>query len=71
MILNNELVLYGFDYPPEDNPESSIIKLTPEGEHSFRMTGENGNGELLIFEMDDKGKVKRIKKGENYIYPVF
>ena len=70
MILNNELVLYGFDYPPEDNPESSIIKLTPEGEHSFRMTGENGNGELLIFEMDEKGKVKRIKKGENYIYPV-
>ena len=71
MILNDELVLYGFDYPPEDNPESSIIKLTPEGEHSFRMTGENGNGELLIFEMDEKGKVKRIKKGENYIYPVF
>ncbi len=71
MIMNNELVLYGFDYPPEDNPESSIIKLTPEGEHCFRMTGENGNGELLIFEMDEKGKVKRIKKGENYIYPVF
>ena len=70
MILNNELVFYGFDYPPENNPESSIIKLKPVGKHSFRMTGENGNGELLIFEMDKKGKVKRIKKGENYIYPV-
>ena len=70
MILNDELVLYGFDYPPEDNPENAIIKLTPEGKHTFRMTGENGDGELLIFEMDIKGNVKRIKKGENYIYPV-
>ena len=70
MILNNELVLYGFDYPPENNPEAAIIKLTPVREHTFRMDGENGNGELLIFEMDEKGKVKRTKKGENYIYPV-
>lgn len=70
MILNNELVLYGFDYPPEENPESSIVKLKPEGEHIFRMSGNNGNGELLIFEMDINGNVKRIKKGENYIYPV-
>jgi len=70
MILNNELVLYGFDYPPEDNPESAIINLTPEGKHTFRMTGKNGNGELLVFQMDKKGEVKRIKKGENYLYPV-
>jgi CubicO group peptidase (beta-lactamase class C family) len=70
MILNNELVLYGFDYPPEDNPESAIVKLTPEGKHTFRMTGENGNGELLIFQMDQNGNVKQIKKGENYLYPV-
>ncbi len=70
MILNEKLVLYGFDYPPEDNPENAIIKLTPEGEHTFRMTGENGNGELLIFQMDQNGNVKQIKKGENYLYPV-
>ncbi len=70
MILNKELVLYGFDYPPEDNPTASIIQLTPEGEHTFRMTGENGNGELFVFEMGSDGKVKQIKMGENYIYPV-
>jgi CubicO group peptidase (beta-lactamase class C family) len=70
MILNDELMLYGFDYPPEDNPESALIKLKPEGEHTFRMSGENGDGELLIFEMETKYRVKRIKKGENYIYPV-
>ena len=34
------------------------------------MTGENGNGELLIFEMDSNDRVKRVKVGENFIYPV-
>ena len=70
MMLNNRLVLYGYDYPPEDNPTAAIIELTPVKEHTFRMTGDNGNGELLTFEMDSEGKVARIKKGENYIYPV-
>ncbi len=70
MILNEKLVLYGFDYPPEENPEYSLIELTPVAEHTFRMTGENGNGELLVFEINKKGEVERIKKGENYIYPV-
>jgi len=70
MILNNELVLYGFSYPPEDNPKAGIIQLTPEDKHTFRMTGDSGNGELLIFELDERGKVKRVKKGENFIYPI-
>ncbi|UCE05063.1 MAG: beta-lactamase family protein [bacterium] len=69
MILNNELVLYGFSYPPDENPKAGIIELTPEGGHTFRMTGENGNGELLTFEMDSDGKVKRVKMGENFIFP--
>ena len=72
MILNGKLVLYGFSYPPEDDPEASLINLTPEGKNTFRMIGENenGNGELVVFEMDDSGKVKRIKQGENYLFPV-
>lgn len=70
MILNNELVLYGFSYPPDENPKDGITELTPEGEHTFRMTGENGNGELLIFEMDSNDRVKRVKVGENFIYPI-
>jgi hypothetical protein len=32
--------------------------LTPEGKHTFRMTGENGNGELVVFELDS-GRVLR------------
>lgn len=70
LILNDQLVLYGYDYPPEENPTANVIELTPEGEHTFRMTGENGDGELLIFEMGSDGKVGRIKKGENYLYPI-
>jgi CubicO group peptidase (beta-lactamase class C family) len=69
MILNNELVLYGFNYPPDENPKDGIIELTPEGKNTFRMTGENGNGELLVFEMDSNDRVKRVKNGENFIYP--
>ena len=71
MKLNNKLVLYGFNYPPDENPKAGITELTPEGEHTFRMTGDNGNGELLVFEMDSFDKVKRVKMGENFIYPGF
>ena len=70
MALNNKLVLYGFSYPPDENPNDDIIELTPEGKNTFRMTGENGNGELLIFETDSNDRVKRVKVGENFIYPV-
>jgi CubicO group peptidase (beta-lactamase class C family) len=69
MIVGGKLVMYGFNYPPETNPESELTELTPEGRHTFRMTGENGDGELVVFELGSDGKVKRIKVGENYIYP--
>lgn len=70
MILNDQLVLYGYDYPPEENPTENVIELTPERAHTFRMIGDNGDGELVIFEMGADGKVSRVKKGENYLYPV-
>ncbi|MDZ7332251.1 MAG: beta-lactamase family protein [candidate division KSB1 bacterium] len=70
MILNDRLVLYGFDYPPEDDPMAGIIELTPIAKHTFRMTGENGNGEKLIFELGTDGNVQRVKMGENFIYPI-
>jgi CubicO group peptidase (beta-lactamase class C family) len=69
MIVEGKLVMYGFNYPPESNPKGSLTELTPEGKHTFRMTGENGDGELVVFELGPDGKVKRIKTGENYIYP--
>jgi hypothetical protein len=33
------------------------------------MTGENGNGELVRFEVSPDGAVRRVKVGENYITP--
>jgi CubicO group peptidase (beta-lactamase class C family) len=69
MILNNKLVAYVHYSPPEDHPEDNIVDLTPESNHTFRMTGENGNGELVVFELDANNHVVRVKFGENYRYP--
>ena len=69
MIFNNQLVMNSYSFPPEDNPGSEIMVLTPEGENTFRMAGENGNGELLIFELDENDEVVKVKVGENYIFP--
>ncbi len=68
MILNDKLVMYD-SYPPQDDPLDAIVELTPEGNNTFRMTGKNGEGELVIFEMDFNGKVAKVKVGENYMYP--
>jgi CubicO group peptidase (beta-lactamase class C family) len=69
LIHNGQLTLYDHRYPPEEDPQGSIVNLTPEGSHTFRMTGENGNGELVRFEVSPDGAVRRVKVGENYITP--
>ncbi|NLP09893.1 serine hydrolase [bacterium] len=66
MMRNSRLVLYQHDYPPADDPEAGVIELTPEGENTFRMTGGNGNGELVRFIMNADQRVERLYKGENY-----
>ena len=69
MIMNDKLVMYGYSYPPEDDPSGSIAELTPEGNGVFRLGGDDGSGELVIFELGPDGKVVRIKAEENYLYP--
>lgn len=68
LIMNGRLMMYDHSYPPEENPRANFVELTPLGRHTFRMTGENGNGELVVFEMEDNAVV-RVKVGENYLYP--
>lgn len=68
-IINGKLVTYDYGYPPENNPRNNVVELKPEGTHTFRMTGENANGELVVFELDADKKVTRVKVGENYLYP--
>jgi CubicO group peptidase (beta-lactamase class C family) len=66
---DGRLVMYGHGYPPSANPRGALTDLTPEGEHVFRMTGENGDGELVVFEFRPDGRVARVKVGSNYIFP--
>jgi CubicO group peptidase (beta-lactamase class C family) len=67
--MNGKLVMYDYSYPPEDDPRRALVELTPEGPNIFRMAGDNGNGELVIFEMDAANKVTKVKVGENFLYP--
>ena len=68
-IMDKQLVMSTLSFPPEDNPGSEVVELTPVGKHTFRMTGNNGNGELVIFEYDESGNIYQVKTGSNYIYP--
>ncbi len=68
LILNEKLYMYNYSYPPTDNPDDNLVLLYPEGPDTFR--NKNGDGELIIFEMDENNNVVKIKTGENYIFPV-
>ena len=70
LILNRQLVRSTLSYPPEDDPDSEVIVLKPEGPHTFREMLPNGNGELLVFEYNTDGELYRVKVGSNYIYPL-
>lgn len=69
LFVNNKLMMYGYSYPPEDNPTGNVAELTPEGANTFRLSGDDGSGELVVFEMGPDGKVVRVKVEENYIFP--
>jgi CubicO group peptidase (beta-lactamase class C family) len=69
MLLDGKLYLYNHDYPPEENARGALVELVPESPRTFRMTGEDASGDLVVFEMDPDGKVQRVKVGENYIFP--
>lgn len=67
--LGGKLWLYDHGYPPRDDPMAGLTELAPLAPDTFRMTGENGNGELLAFERGADGRVARVKVGANYIFP--
>jgi hypothetical protein len=59
IIHNGRLVLYEYNYPPEDD---ALDNLT---EHTFRMA----DGENVVFELDKKGNVIRVRRRYDFIYP--
>ncbi len=69
LIRDQQLVMSTLSFPPEDDPGSEVVELTPEGKDTFRMTGENGNGELVIFQYNEMGQIYQVKVGSNFIYP--
>lgn len=64
--LDGDLVMYGYSYPPADGARDGVTVLEPVAEHTFRMP----DGGLVVFEFDDGGRVERIKRRSDYIYPV-
>jgi hypothetical protein len=67
LLLGDELVVYDHNYPPDDDPDSSLVRLTPTAEpHHFTMS----DGEPFVFELDDSGSVRRIRRRFEYLEPV-
>ena len=59
--------------PSQPDPLTGATRLHPVGEHTFRMSSADGyssRGELVVFELNDEGRVVRVKLGENYTFPV-
>jgi hypothetical protein len=65
LVLDGSLVLYEHSYPPEDDAEAGISRLTPDGEHTFKLP----DGETLRFELDAAGKVTRMYRRSDYYLP--
>ncbi len=66
IILEDGLVLYSHNYPPEDDAAEGVTRLEPVEGNTFRMS----DGELVIFDVDDEGHVERIQRRYDYLYPV-
>jgi CubicO group peptidase (beta-lactamase class C family) len=69
MVWQDKLVLYEYNYPANASPREGLIELVPEGLNLFRMSGLNGNEEMVRFEMDSAGRVLKLWKAENYYLP--
>ena len=59
--------------PLMPDPMWASSTLSPVGEHTFRVETTNGYGipgELVVFELDAAGRVRRMRLGQNYADPV-
>jgi hypothetical protein len=70
LIVGGRLTLIGPSLP---DPMLAPATLHPVAEHTFRLETKDGfgaHGEPVVFELDDAGRVSRLKIGENYTFPV-
>ena len=66
LLLSDRLILYSHDYPPSESAEEGVTHLEQVEGDTFRMS----EGEFVTFEMDERGRVARIKRRTDYLYPV-
>ena len=59
--------------PTLPDPMLAPTRLVPAGPHAFRVEDADGyglHGELVRFELDEGGRPRRLRMGENYLDPV-
>jgi CubicO group peptidase (beta-lactamase class C family) len=69
LVVDGGLAIYDHGHPPTRDPLGSLTELAADGEHRFRMTGDNGHGERVVFELRPDGRVARVQVAENFLYP--
>jgi CubicO group peptidase (beta-lactamase class C family) len=58
-------------YPQSGSPLESLVKLKREGDHRFRRVRKDGElGEEVHFELDESGRVERVRVHNNYMKKV-
>jgi CubicO group peptidase (beta-lactamase class C family) len=66
MFLGGDLVVYEHAYPPTDDPAGALTRLTHVEATRFRMP----DGDPFVFELDGEGRVVRIQRRSDHIFPV-
>jgi hypothetical protein len=68
-ILSNgrELLVYEHSYPPTDDLAAAVERVERMSGNEFRFSGVRNRP--LVFETGDDGRVRRVRTGENYLFP--
>lgn len=66
LVLGERLAMYEHEYPPADTPGASLTYLEAQDDGSFLLP----DGEPVVFELGDDGRVERIQRRFEYLFPV-
>jgi CubicO group peptidase (beta-lactamase class C family) len=66
LVHGGDLALYDHGYPPGDDPRRSLTLLEPVAGRTFRLP----DGDPVIFVLDEAGRVERVQRRYDYLYPV-
>ncbi len=69
LLYNGELIMINPQLP-DPLTEYTTLKHVEGDTFQMKAPGYGSHNEYAVFEFDEEGKVKRLKTGENYTYPV-